>query len=87
MPTVSAQKITQPHRNDFIPDETQPAPDDQASKQLLKENIEEVLKYRETAKNISDIDRTNQDKDIVGVQLKGIVVRNPATNEEMVHGR
>ena len=28
---------------DFIPDETQPAPDDQASKQLLKENIEEVL--------------------------------------------
>jgi len=47
------------------------------------ENIDEVLKYRETAKNISDIDRTNQDKEITGVQLKGIVVRNPATNEEM----
>lgn len=28
---------------DFIPDETQPQPDDQASRQLLKENIEEVL--------------------------------------------
>ncbi|MDP3955182.1 MAG: RNA polymerase sigma factor RpoD [bacterium] len=28
---------------DFIPDETQPQPYDQASKQLLKENIEEVL--------------------------------------------
>jgi leucyl-tRNA synthetase len=47
------------------------------------ENIKEVLKYREDIKNISDIDRTNQDKDITGVQLKGIVVRNPATNEEM----
>jgi len=47
------------------------------------ENIEEVLKYREDIKNISDIDRTNQDKDITGAQLKGIVVRNPATNEEM----
>ncbi len=47
------------------------------------ENIEEVLKYREDAKNVSDADRTNQDKEITGVQLKGIVVRNPATNEEM----
>ncbi len=47
------------------------------------ENIEEVLKYKEEVKNISDIDRTNQDKDITGVQLKGITVRNPATNEEM----
>ncbi|MCX6720791.1 MAG: leucine--tRNA ligase [Candidatus Staskawiczbacteria bacterium] len=47
------------------------------------ENIEEVLKYREDAKNVSDMDRTNQDKDVTGVQLKGILVRNPATNEEM----
>ncbi len=47
------------------------------------ENIDEVLKYREEAKNISDMDRTNQDKDITGVQLKGIIVKNPATNEEM----
>jgi len=47
------------------------------------ENIDEVLKYREEAKAISDIDRTNQDKDVTGVQLKGVVVRNPATNEEM----
>lgn len=47
------------------------------------ENIEEVLKYRKEAKSISDIDRTNNDKDITGVQLKGITVRNPATNEEM----
>ncbi|MFA6190535.1 MAG: leucine--tRNA ligase [Candidatus Staskawiczbacteria bacterium] len=47
------------------------------------ENIEEVLKYKEDSKNVSDVDRTNQDKEITGVQLKGIVVRNPATNEEM----
>jgi leucyl-tRNA synthetase len=47
------------------------------------ENIEEVLKYREEVKNISDIDRTNLDKEITGVQLKGITARNPATNEEM----
>ncbi len=47
------------------------------------ENIDEVLKYREEVRNVSDIDRTNLDKDITGVQLKGITVRNPATNEEM----
>jgi len=47
------------------------------------ENIEEILKYREDAKNVSDMDRTNLDKEITGVQLKGIAVRNPATNEEM----
>jgi leucyl-tRNA synthetase len=47
------------------------------------ENIEDVFKYREVAKNASDVDRTNLDKEITGVQLKGITVRNPATNEEM----
>ena len=29
------------------------------------------------------MDRTNLDKEVTGVQLKGITVRNPATNEEM----
>jgi len=47
------------------------------------ENIEEVLKYRDQVKNISDIDRINEEKDVTGVQLKGITVRNPATGEEM----
>ncbi len=47
------------------------------------ENIEEVLEYRDQTKNVSDIDRTNQDKDVTGVELRGITVRNPATNEEM----
>lgn len=47
------------------------------------ENIDEVLKYREDSKNTPDIDRTNLDKEITGVQLKGVIARNPATNEEM----
>jgi len=46
-------------------------------------NIEEVLKYREDSKNISDIDRANEDKDVTGVQLEGIIARNPATGEEI----
>jgi len=47
------------------------------------ENIDEVLKYRESVKNISDVDRTNEDKEITGVELKGVVAINSATNEEM----
>ena len=47
------------------------------------QNIEAVLRYREDVKNISDIDRANQDKDVTGVQLEGITARNPATGEEM----
>ena len=47
------------------------------------ENIEEVLKYREDVKSISDIERTNEEKEITGVELKGIIAVNPATGEEM----
>ncbi len=47
------------------------------------QNLKEVLEYRNLAKNISDIDRTSLEKDITGVELKGILVRNPATGEEM----
>lgn len=47
------------------------------------ENIEEVLAYKAAAKNISDMDRINLDKEITGVQLKGIDAVNPATGEEM----
>lgn len=47
------------------------------------ENIDEVLEYREKTKNVSDIDRANEEKDVTGVQLKGINVKNPATGEEM----
>ena len=47
------------------------------------ENIDEVLQYQEQVRSISDIDRTNEEKEVTGVQLKGIIVRNPATGEEM----
>lgn len=47
------------------------------------ENLEEVLEYCREAKNITDIDRLNQDKEVTGVQIKGVTVKNPATNEEM----
>ena len=47
------------------------------------ENLEEVLKYREEIKNASDIERTNEEKEITGVELKGLTAVNPATGEEM----
>ncbi len=47
------------------------------------ENLEEVLAYKEKSKNISDIERTKEEKEITGVQLKGIFVQNPATGEKM----
>jgi len=47
------------------------------------ENIDEVLKYREDSNKSSDIERTNENKEITGVELKGILVKNPATGEEM----
>jgi len=47
------------------------------------ENKEEVLNYIKEVKNTSDIERSNLEKEVTGVQLKGIFVRNPATNEEM----
>ncbi|MDD5146418.1 MAG: leucine--tRNA ligase [Candidatus Pacebacteria bacterium] len=46
-------------------------------------NWDEVLKYREAAQKISDIDRANEEKDITGIELKGITAVNPATNEKM----
>lgn len=47
------------------------------------QNLREVLDYRSVAKNTSDIDRTNLGKEVTGVELKGILARNPATGEEM----
>jgi len=47
------------------------------------ENIEEVLEYRQKSKNISEADRANEERDVTGVQLKGIIAKNPATGEEM----
>ncbi len=47
------------------------------------QNFEEVQKYREQTKNVSEMDRTNEEKDVTGVELKGIMAKNPATGEEM----
>lgn len=47
------------------------------------QNWDEVSKYREITKNTSDIDRTNQERDITAVELKGFTAKNPATGEEM----
>ncbi|MFA7285736.1 MAG: class I tRNA ligase family protein [Candidatus Paceibacterota bacterium] len=52
----------------------------------LKDKIEnwgEVLSYVEKAKSKEDIDRTREDKEKTGVELKGIRAINPANNEEL----
>ncbi|MDD3072359.1 MAG: leucine--tRNA ligase [Candidatus Pacebacteria bacterium] len=46
-------------------------------------NIKEVMEYHRKAKNTSDIDRTNIEKEITGVKLEGLTAINPATNEKM----
>lgn len=47
------------------------------------QNIEEILEYRNSIKNVSDMERVNEKKVVTGVELKGIMARNPATGEEM----
>ncbi len=47
------------------------------------ENYEEVLEYRKRSKNVSDINRAKEGRELTGVELKGILVRNPATGEEI----
>lgn len=46
-------------------------------------NREEVLEYREKSRNIPDMERTNEEREITGVELKGIKAINPASNEEI----
>ncbi|MBM3206137.1 MAG: leucine--tRNA ligase [Candidatus Staskawiczbacteria bacterium] len=47
------------------------------------ENLSQVLEYIKKAKNTPDIERSNLEKDVTGIELKGVLARNPATNEEM----
>jgi len=47
------------------------------------ENKEEVVKYFTLVKNKSEIDRTKDEKDKTGVELKGIHAVNPATEEQI----
>ncbi len=47
------------------------------------ENLKEIEKYIEQAKNKSDLDRTDLAKEKTGVELKGIKAINPVNNEEI----
>ncbi|MFZ2681823.1 MAG: class I tRNA ligase family protein [Patescibacteria group bacterium] len=47
------------------------------------ENKEEVRAYLESVKSRTEIDRTNDDKEKTGVELKGVKAINPATGEEI----
>src|SRR3989344_8801298 len=47
------------------------------------ENFEEVVGYVKKAKSASDIERTNAKKEITGIELKGIMAKNPATDEKI----
>lgn len=46
-------------------------------------NFKEVEEYIEKVKNKTDIERTGEDKDKTGIELKGVKVINPANNEEL----
>ncbi len=47
------------------------------------ENKKEVKKYVDGVKKKTDIERTNEDKQKTGVELKGVKAINPATGEEI----
>ncbi len=47
------------------------------------ENKDEVVKYFNQVKNKSEIDRTKDEKDKTGVELRGIHAVNPATEEQI----
>jgi len=51
--------------------------------ELRIKNLDEVNKYRNSVKNKTDEDRTKNDKEKTGVELKGIKAINPANGEEI----
>ena len=61
------------------------APEHTLINRLLEkvENKNEVIKYIETAKKRSELERTAENKEKTGVELKGIKAINPANNEEV----
>ena len=46
-------------------------------------NFNEVEKYLNEVKNKTDIERTSEDKDKIGIELKGLKAINPINNEEI----
>lgn len=61
------------------------APEHEAIEKLWSqiENKDEVVKYFNEIKNKTEIDRTKDEKDKTGVELKGIHAVNPATEEQI----
>jgi leucyl-tRNA synthetase len=47
------------------------------------ENKKEVIAYLESVKGKTEIDRTNDDKEKTGIELKGVKAINPVTGEEI----
>jgi leucyl-tRNA synthetase len=45
------------------------------------ENWEEVESYSLSSQKVADIDRVRLDREVTGVEVRGIVAHNPATNE------
>ena len=45
------------------------------------ENLDEILKYVETSKKKSEFERSQLQKDKTGIEIRGIVAKNPATGE------
>ncbi len=46
-------------------------------------NLNEVSLYQKKVSLMTEIDRTNENKEITGIQLNGLYVENPATGEKM----
>lgn len=54
-----------------------------ANRESRIESREEIQKYIDRCKNKTEEDRTNDKKEKTGVEIKGVVVLNPATNESV----
>jgi len=61
------------------------APEHELVEQLKNQikNFNEVDNYKKEVKNKTEIERTNDEKEKTGIELKGVKAINPATNEEI----
>lgn len=59
------------------------APEHPCLTDIIYDNTDEIREYLEQVKNKTEIERTAEGKEKTGVELKGVHVVNPATNEEI----
>jgi leucyl-tRNA synthetase len=59
------------------------APEHPMLENLDIKNITEIKEYQETSAKKTDIERSSEDKDKTGVELKGLKAINPVNNEEI----